>query len=139
MPSLPANPGGVALSLMPVFLDALRAHRQITFALADDLGPHCGLTNLDDAVVFLSAANTDGEMLATIGHELHHLACQDCPDDEIEYMTAEVLVPLPDALAAITGDVARVAARLGVDTALVRARIRTLPEQRDGGDQRGVG
>lgn len=111
--------------LLPVLINVLRERRRLTFVLEDDLAGHCGLTNLEDGVVYLEAANTFGEMRATIGHELHHLLDPDSPEHEVEQLTAELLVPLPHALAAeANGDLAAVAEQLGVDTQLVRARLR---------------
>lgn len=113
--------------VLPVFVEALRSRGTITFALAD-LGKHAGLVDIDGGVVFLDRGNSLGEMRATIAHELHHLNCPDCPEDEVEQMTAELLVPLHDALVAQApgGDLQRIAARLGVDAKLVRARVRGL-------------
>lgn len=120
--------------ILPVFLDALETHRRITFVLADDLGDHCGLTNLHEGVVFLHGANTLGEMRATITHELHHLACPDSDEHEVEEMTALLLVPLPEALAAqARGDLSGCADRLMVDTALIRARLRAADAGECGG------
>lgn len=115
-------------SLLPTLLAALRAQGQITLVLAPDLGRRCGITNLHDSVVFLDARNDDGAMHATLVHELIHLVCPECPDDEVEAQTAELLVPLADALAAqATGDIAGAAARLRVDKQLIRARLRGMP------------
>lgn len=119
-------------SLLPTLLAALRARQQITLVLAPDLGRRCGVTDLHDSVVFLDARNDDGAMHATLVHELLHLVCPDCPDDEVEAQTAEALVPLDEALTArATGDIAGVAARLRVDEQLIRARLRTIPASED--------
>lgn len=121
--------------LFGLLLAALREHRIITFVIADLGGDRCGLVDRQDNVIFLEGSNTDGAMRATVAHELHHLVCPECPEDEIEAMTAEMLVPLSDALAAQTGaDVDQIAARLVVDPALVRARMGDLgdtPEQNE--------
>lgn len=124
--------------LLPVFMEALAAqrNRSITFVLVDNLG-QCGLTNLDAGVVYLSAQNSYGEMRSTIAHELYHLLCpDDCTEDDIEARAAELLVPLSEALAAqARGDMVAAAEQLGVDTALLRARLRGL----DTGDQTAAG
>lgn len=121
-------------TLLPTLLAALRAREQITLVLAPDLGRRCGVTDLHDSVVFLDARNDDGAMHATLVHELLHLVCPECPDDDIEAQTAERLVPLADALAARdTGDIAGAAARLQVDEQLVRARLRAIPLRGDEG------
>lgn len=113
--------------LYTTLIQALRSRGQITLVLAPDLGPSCGITDLHDSVVFLDARNSDGAMLATLVHELIHLICPSCPDEDVEAQTAELLVPLPDALAArASGDLAALACRLGVDEQLIRARLRTL-------------
>ena len=127
--------------VFPLFLDVLRKHGRVSFVLADDLDGRCGMVNFDQAVIVLDAGNDCGAMRSTIAHELGHLDCPECPDDEIEQMTAERLVPLTDALAAAhaadSADMIRhVANRLGVDTQLVRARIRDIPTQ---GTADGVG
>lgn len=114
-------------SLFGLLLAALREHRIITFVVADLGGDRCGLVDRQDNVIFLEETNTDGAMRATVAHELHHLVCPQCPEDEIEAMTAEMLVPLSDALAAQAGaDVDQIAARLVVDPALIRARMGDL-------------
>lgn len=116
--------------MLPLFLDVLREQRYVTFVLADDLGDHCGLLDREHHVVFLDARNSVGVQRATIGHELHHMACPDSPEDQIEAMTAALLVPLTDALTVRAGaDLAEVADRLGVDPALVRARLRDTGSQ----------
>lgn len=121
--------------VLPVFLQVLRERGTLTFILAD-LGTRAGIVALDKNVIVLNETNTDGAHRATICHELLHLHCGECPEHEIERMTAELLVPLPDALAAAnTGDITRLADRLGVDPQLVRNRIRALTadaEHRDG-------
>lgn len=114
--------------ILAALLQALATHRRITFVLAD-LDDHCGKANLDSAVVYLADANTIGEMRATVLHELMHLICPECPEDEVEAQAAEMLVPLAAALAAqACGDFAGAAEMLVVDSALVRARLRV--EQR---------
>lgn len=114
--------------VLPIFIEALRSRRAITFALAD-LGNRAGLVDLQTGTVFLSADCSLGEFRATIAHELHHLNCPECPEDEVEQMTAELLVPLHDALIAqARGDLAEVAERLGVDVKLVRARMRGIAQ-----------
>ena len=124
-------------AVLSALLDALRTYRTLTFVLADDLGERCGITNLDAGTVFLHADNDDGEMAATIQHELLHLTCPECPEEEIEYLAAERLVPLGDALsAAASGEWAATAAALGVDVQLLKARLRD-PRVIDSGD--GVG
>lgn len=118
--------------LLPIFTAALRARRQLTFILAPSLGRHCGLTNIDDAVIFLDESNTPGETRATIGHELLHLVHPDLAEHHIEGLTAEALIPRHAALAAHrTGRHAEWARRLGVDTQLLRRRIRGLPHRDD--------
>lgn len=120
--------------MWPLFLDVLRAHGTVTFLLADLAGRH-GLVELDKAIIALDRGNTAPEMRATIAHELHHLECPDCSDDDVEAMTAELLVPLPAALAAAGGaDPDTIAANLFVDPKLVRARLRSLEPRRDSAD-----
>lgn len=120
--------------LLPLFLEVLRARGHVSFVLTD-LGDRCGMVELDKSIIVLDAANTTAAMRATICHELLHLHCDDCPEEEIEDMTAGILVPLADALAAAAdagADLTRVAARLGVDEQLVRARLRSIPQQQQG-------
>lgn len=122
-------------ALLTTLLDALRARQQITLVLVPDLGPYCGRTNLHDGVVFLDGRNSDAAQHATLTHELIHLACPECPEDDVERQAAELLVPLPDALAAqADGDLRAVAARLRVDEQLVRARLRAPDAQEGRGD-----
>lgn len=125
-------------ALFDILNDALKKHRRITFALTGELINTCGITNLEHAVVFLSDANSQATMRATVAHELIHLLCQDCPDEEVEAMAAEALVPLPAALEALaSGSMSEVAARVGVDEQMMRARVRTIPLA--GESQHGVG
>lgn len=113
--------------LLTTLLDALRARQQITLVLVPDLGPHCGLTDLHDGVVFLDGRDDDARQHATLTHELIHLTCPECPEDDVERQAAERLVPLSDALAAQTsGRYDEVARRLHVDAQLVRARVRAV-------------
>lgn len=133
------NPDGVD-PLLPLFLDVLRARGHVTFMLSESIGDHCGLAELDQSVIVLNERNDTATQRATICHELLHLDCGECPEDQVEQMAAEILVPLHDALAARahTGaNLATVAARLGVDPQLVRARIRSLPSGSEAAD--GVG
>lgn len=124
--------------LLPLFLDVLRARRMVTFVLAEDLGERCGIVELDESVIVLNGRNDTATQRATICHELLHLDCDDCPEHEIEQMTAEILVPLPAALQASRGaGIDQVAAALGVDRQLVRARLRSLPTGSEAAD--GVG
>lgn len=126
--------------VLPLFLDVLRDRGHVTFVLADLPADRCGMVELDKAVVVLDGRNTEAQHRATIAHELHHLACPDCPEHEVEEMTAEILVPIADALAAAAtagADLTQVAARLGVDPQLVRARIRSIPTGAETAD--GVG
>lgn len=124
--------------LLPLFLDVLRTRGHITFVLAEDLGERCGLAELDRSVVVLNGRNDTATQRATICHELLHLDCGECPEDEVEQLAAEILVPLPAALSAIAGaDIDQVAAVLGVDRQLVRARMRSLPSGSETAD--GVG
>jgi Zn-dependent peptidase ImmA (M78 family) len=125
--------------VLPLFLDVLRDRGHVSFVLAD-LDNRCGMVELDKSVIVLDASNTVAEMRSTICHELLHLHCDECPEDEVEEMTAGILVPLQDALAAAAeagADIAQVAARLGVDEQLVRARLRSIPHQQGYAD--GVG
>lgn len=136
----PIHPGIPPDPLLPVFLGILRTWKQVTFMLADDLGGRCGITNLDTAVIILDAHNSDAAMRATILHEMLHLESADSPDEEVERRTAELLVPSHEALAAARtpgADIRQIAARLGVDVQLVRARIRSIPTQSETAD--GVG
>lgn len=130
-----------AVPLLPMFLQVLRDFGSITFVLADDLGSKlCGMTNLDTAVVYLSERNTDGEMLATIGHELAHLANPTASEAAVELAAAMALIPACDALrAAATGDLRSVADQCGVDEQLVRARIRGHLAVATEEEHRGVG
>lgn len=124
--------------LLPLFLDVLRTRGHVTFVLAEDLGERCGLAELDRSVVVLNGRNDIATHRATICHELLHLDCDECPEDEVEQMAAEILVPLPAALSAIAGaDIDQVAAVLGVDRQLVRARMRSVPSESETAD--GVG
>lgn len=118
-----------AVPLLPLFLQVLRDFGSITFVLADDLGTKlCGMTNLDAAVIYLSERNTDGEMLATIGHELAHLADPTASEETVERAAAAALISELAALRAVTtGDLRSVAEQCGVDEQLVRARIRGNP------------
>lgn len=109
--------------VLPVLLDVLEERRTITLVLADDLDGRCGFTDKQDSVIFLDRANTLGEHRSTLVHELLHLARPELAEDKIEALTAELLVPLPDALAAVThADLHAVADSLGVDAQLVKAR-----------------
>lgn len=119
-------------AVMPLLVDALNAapHRTLSIVLVDDLGPYCAVTDPDSAVIYLDARCTPGEMRATIAHELVHIACPDCGEEEVESRAARQLVPLADAVAARPGDLAAVAERLGVDAALVRARARDMSHPR---------
>ena len=114
-------------STAPLFAAALRKHGRLVFVLADEgalRGCH-GKVNLASAVVLLDAANSDGEMRATLAHELQHLLNPGASEDEVEAATAQQLVPLEAAMhAAASGDFAAVAEDLLVDEALVRARLR---------------
>lgn len=135
MPPLPPpsrSPGSAPDPLWPLFLDVLRHRGHVTFMVAD-LGEACGIVNLDRSVIVLDRRNDQAVMRSTVGHELEHLDCPDCPEAEIEQMTAELLVPLPEALAAaqLTVGVHAVADRLGVDPQLVRARIRSVTAEQD--------
>lgn len=113
------------VSILPIFLRALRARRRLTFVLADNLGSKHGLVNYETAVVLLDARNTDGEMRATVAHELLHLIDPTRGEEEVEAETARMLVPLEAAMAArATGEFVRVADELLVDPALVRTRLR---------------
>jgi hypothetical protein len=131
-PSSPAGPADRTVTatdpaaVMPLLVDALNAapERTISLVLVDDLGPHCAITNLNRAVIYLDARCTPGELRATIAHELVHIACPDCDEEEVESRAARQLVPLADAVTAQPGDLRAVAERLGVDAALVRARAR---------------
>lgn len=119
-------------TLLTTLLDALRARQQITLVLVPDLGRFCGRTDMHDGVVFLDGRNSDGQQHATLTHELIHLSCPDCPEDDVERQAAERLVPLPDALAArATGTEEELAARLRVDAQLVRARVRGVDDRAD--------
>lgn len=144
-PALPTaapadTPAGIASTdpLFPLFLEVLRRKGHVTFLIAD-LGDDCGLVNKDRSAIVLDSGNDQAAMRATVAHELQHLACPDLPDEEIERMAAEMLVPLPDALSAaqVRGGVRAVAERLGVDPQLVAARIRSIVAEPDGA--RGVG
>lgn len=110
--------------VLPMLIGALEQRRILTLVLADDLNGRCGLTNKTDAVVFLDRHNTPGEMRATIIHELMHLLQPGWPEEKVEAIVAEMLVPLPAALTARRhGSFEDVAARLGVDAQLVQARL----------------
>lgn len=135
-PSAELPTGPAADPLFPLFLEVLRRKGHVTFLLAE-LGDRCGIVNKDRSVVVLDTGNDEAAMRATVAHEMHHLTCPECPDEEIEQMTAELLVPLPDAMAAQMQGVRSVAERLGVDPQLVAARIRTIIADRDAAD--GVG
>lgn len=109
--------------VIPVLLDVLEERRTVTLVLADDLDGRCGFTDKHDAVIFLDRSNTLGEHRSTLVHELLHLAKPELAEDKVEALTAELLVPLPDAMAAVTdADLCTVADSLGVDAQLVRAR-----------------
>lgn len=118
--------------LIPVFRDVLRRYGRITFVhvepgeLGDD---RCGevIATDDHAWIFLDGGGTVGEFTATVAHELSHLDHPEEDDDAvIESCAAELLIPLDEALAAITRDqIEAVARRHGVDSQLVRARVRT--------------
>jgi Zn-dependent peptidase ImmA (M78 family) len=113
--------------MVPRFIAALRTRRKITFVLADraSLGGNYGLTDLDEAVVFLDESNTLGEMRSTIAHELTHLTYPTSSEEEVEAMAAEMLVPLADALEAHARNaIEETAERLMVDGRLILARIR---------------
>lgn len=138
-PRRPPTDRGPHDPVLPLFLDVLRARGHITFVLADNLGHRCGMAELDRSIIVLDAANTVAEHRATITHELVHLQCGECPEHEVEQIAASILIPLEDALAAAAtagADITDVAARLGVDEQLVRARIRSIPQQ---GTADGVG
>lgn len=124
--------------MWPLFLDVLRKRGHVTFMLAD-LADQCGRVYFDHSVVVLDRANDPAAMRSTTAHELQHLDCPDCDEDEIEDRTARLLVPLPAALAAaqIHGGARAVADRLGVDPQLVHARIRSIAA--DGDAASGVG
>lgn len=123
--------------------DVLRTHRQITFMHVDagQLGgdKYGEVIAVDDhAWIFLDDSCTGGEYVATLAHELTHLAHPDELDDAvIEWRAAELLIPLTEALAATTvEDIEAVALRHGVDSQMVRARGRTPPPPRhNGGEQ----
>jgi hypothetical protein len=124
---------------VPIFFAALHSRRTITFVLTnsdtlealaraaghDTRGGHYGLTDLEEAVIYLDEANTIGEMRATITHEIAHLTYPTWSDEAVEAMAAELLVPLPDAIEAVAGGaIEEVAERLAVDGHLIRARLR---------------
>lgn len=110
--------------------DILADIGQVTVALADPdrIGHRCGVADRERGVVLLNAAHGFGKRRATLLHELLHLACPDCDDDEVEQATAAALVPTREATAVVLGtaDVEQVAARVDVDPQLVRARIAAL-------------
>jgi hypothetical protein len=110
--------------VLPMLIGALEQRRILTLVLADNLDGRCGLTNKSDAVVFLDRHNTPGEMRATLTHELMHLLQPDWPEEKVESIVAEMLVPLPAALSAHRhGNFDDIATTLGVDAQLVRARL----------------
>lgn len=118
MPTPPPDP------MLPVLLEVLEERRYITLVLVDNLDGRCGLANKQDGTIFLSAENSVGEHRATLVHELLHLQRPELPDHKIEALTAEMLVPLDHAIAATNGaGLHAVAATLGVDAQLVRARL----------------
>jgi hypothetical protein len=140
---------------LPVLVAALRRTREITITLVDNLDDlatmsglperpdgYAGLTSIETGEVYLDANSNDNELRATLIHELGHLVDPDATEEEVEMRTAEMLIPLSEALRAHhTGDHHGVAARCHVDTALVRNRVRglldaptvRLPAQRAGG------
>ena len=125
---------------LPVLVAALRRTRTITITLVDNLDAfattngvpptpkgYAGLTSIETGEVYLDAGSDDGELRATLMHELGHLVDPEATEEEVEMRTAEMLVPLSEALRAHhTGDHTTVAARCHVDAALVRTRIRGL-------------
>ena len=126
--------------MLPVLIQAIRTTRQITIQLVDNLNelaaasglPHnpdgyAGLTNKETGDIYLDANSSDGELRATICHELGHLVDPDATEEEVEMRTAEFLIPLPEAMHAhTTGNHKAVAERCHVDLSLVRTRIRGL-------------
>jgi hypothetical protein len=125
---------------LPVLVAALRRTREITIRLVDNLDEfaahsgvpptpqgYSGLTSIETGEIYLDAGSSDGELRATLMHELGHLVEPDATEEEVEMRTAELLIPLSEALRAQhTGDHHTVAARCHVDVPLVRTRIRGL-------------
>lgn len=125
---------------LPVLVAALRRTRTITIRLVDNFDDfaaaagvpptpegYAGLTSIETGEVYLDANSNDGELRSSLMHELGHLVDPDASEEEVEMRTAEMLIPLAEALRAQhTGDHHAVAARCHVDTQLVRTRIRGL-------------
>jgi hypothetical protein len=125
---------------LPVLVTALRRTREITIRLVDNLDDfaahsgvpptpkgYAGLTSIETGEVYLDANSSDGELRATLMHELGHLVDPDATEEEVEMRTAQMLIPLSEALRAQhTGDHAAAATRCHVDAALIRTRIRGL-------------
>lgn len=114
--------------VLGMLCDVVSRHGTLTVALTDQIGDRCGAVDRVNAVVLLNSGHQHGKRRATLFHELLHLTCPDCDDDEVEDRTAAALVPLRDAAAVVRGaeDPAQVASRLDVDAQLVRQRVSGL-------------
>ncbi len=129
MPShspLPAGPfpHGLVVPELSLWFDLLHARGCMIVVLAG-LQDRAAQTNLHTGVVQVDRRLTPTQVRASLVHEWEHLADPDCHDDhEIELRAATRLIPAHDALAVAAGaDPVAVASRLGVDVAMLRARV----------------
>ena len=118
--------------LWPLFLRVLRESGRVEFVVVDQVPQVPGVTHPDDhalvdrstGTIFLRASNSDGEMRASTGHELWHLAEPHASEEEVETATALVMVPLSEAIATRSrADVASLAERILVDPDLILTRL----------------
>lgn len=112
---------------MGLLRGAFRERAMITLVNTTLLPRQRGLTNTDTGAVFLDIdAMDDRELHATLFHELAHLDDPGRSEEEAEQAAARALITRDDALRVAGGEAtaASMARHLGVDPALMRARLR---------------
>lgn len=133
MSPLPEAAGPTAATMdhpdhgMGLLRGAFRERVMVTLVNTTLLPGERGLTNTDTGAVFLDVdAMDDAQLHATFFHELAHLDDPGRSEEEAEQAAARALIARDAALRVAAGEatVSSMARHLGVDPALMRARLR---------------
>lgn len=134
---MPPLTGHTPDPLWPLFAEILRRNRYVAFRMVDRMPDAPGIrsgamamTNKHTGDVYLRSDLDDGQLRACTGHELHHLRHPGWSEIDVEHSTAQLLVPLPAALAARTEeDMDDMAQALWVDRKLIMSRLAVAADE----------